>query len=248
VIYPARFPGFVADAEVPPAPPVAASPPAPLDLIADVHEPAEIQDMLREMGVPVRRQKLQPADYVIGEAAVERKTISDFFGSMIRKRLFDQCARLASEYKEPYLLLEGDVAEFLEHKQPTAVWGAMVKITFDMRVPILPSPSREASAQFLYVLWNRERKEPSHTGVRWKPPGFVSPAEEQKFVLQGMPLVGDRLSENLLAHFGTLRRAFAAKEKALLRVPLMGDIKAKAYTELLDREFPRRDRKLEPED
>lgn len=240
------------------------TPPAPWSVIADVHEPPAIQELLRQRGVPVVRQKLQPADYVIGEAAVERKTISDFFSSMVRKRLFDQCSRLAASYKEPYLLLEGDVAEFMQRKQPQAVWGAMVRIAFDMRVPILPAPTQEASAQFLYVLWNRERKEPSHTGasgsgasdapsgagglrggIRWKPPGFASPAEEQKFVLQGMPLVGDRLSENLLDQFGTLRRAFNATPKELLRVPLMGDVKARAFNELLDRPFPRKNAKLE---
>lgn len=216
-------------------------------LVVDVHEPAGIEALLRERGVPLERRKLQPADYVVGEIGVERKTVSDFFNSLVRKRLFDQCERLAASYKAPYLLLEGDVAEFMERKQPTAAWGAMVHVVFDLRVPILPSPSKEASAQFLYVLWNRQRKEPSRAGVRWKPPGFASPQEEQKFVLQGLPLVGDRLSENLLTHFGTLRRTFAAKEKELLRVSLMGDIKAKAMTELLDRAYPRRDAQLPKE-
>jgi len=59
-----------------------------MKLIADLHEKNSlVAAELIELGVDVEFKHLKVADYIIGNVAVERKTISDFISSMINKRL-----------------------------------------------------------------------------------------------------------------------------------------------------------------
>lgn len=139
-----------ADASVPPNPP----PAAPV-VVADVNEPLDLLDLLVARGVDVQRQRLAPADFVIGAMGIERKTVGDFHASMIDKRLFEQLSRLRDAYPKAALLLEGDVAFFEERRQPRASWGALIAIAVDMGVTILPTSSREASADLLDLLARR---------------------------------------------------------------------------------------------
>jgi ERCC4-type nuclease len=219
--------------------------PPPATVVADVHEPLDLVEAVRERGVPIERRRLAPADFVVGPLAIERKSVGDFHRSMVQKRLFEQVTRLKETYPTAALLLEGDLSFFEELASPRAAWGALLAIAIDLDVRVLPTPSREASAELLAVLARRVGRGGSgRTDVRFKP-RLLGPHAEQKFVAQGLPGVGDVTSESLLARFGTLRRLFAASERELLRVPGVGETRAEAITELLDRRFEGRQRALE---
>ena len=221
---------------------------APL-VIVDTSEPPEMLEHLRAAGAAVERQRLQPADYVVGPVAIERKSVADFHASMIDKRLFEQVARLKETYPTCALVLEGDAAFFDERLSPRAVWGALCSLAFDFQLAILPTSGREATAELLAVLARRMQRERGSGGgrpeVRYKPKR-LGPHAEQKFAVQGLPGIGDIVSESLLAHFGTVRRVFAASERELLRAPGIGKGRAADITEFLDRPFEGRQRRLRP--
>ena len=62
-----------------------------LKITADLHEKNSlVAAELVSLGVNVEFKHLKVADYLIGDAAIERKTISDFISSMINKRLLRQ--------------------------------------------------------------------------------------------------------------------------------------------------------------
>src|SRR3990172_3370117 len=87
--------------------------PMPADLVVEANEPRAIHDRLVELGGSAVRGKITPGDYVCGEIGIERKTLQDFFASLIRKRLFEQLRRLREAYPVALLILEGDLAEGL---------------------------------------------------------------------------------------------------------------------------------------
>lgn len=205
---------------------------APL-LYADVHEPREICTELRRLGAHVEVRKITPGDYVIGEVAVERKTIRDFFSSMLNTRLFEQLQRLRETYPVALLLLEGDMAEVAEYRNPGAFWGAFISIALNLQIPILFAPDHEQSARALHTLYQRQGKDSSEYGLRHKPK-LMSLQERQRFIVQGLPNVGEILSRNLLEHFGSARRVFQATEGDLIRVAKIGPLKAAQITGLLD--------------
>ena len=68
---------------------------ARLPLVIDVNEPGDIPERLRALGVDFEIKRIAPGDYVLGPVGIERKTLADFFNSLVRKRLFEQGERSA---------------------------------------------------------------------------------------------------------------------------------------------------------
>lgn len=217
-------------------------------IVADVNEPLDLLALLEAKGAVVERRRLAPADFVVGGLAIERKSVGDFHSSIINKRLFEQLTRLKETYPSCALLLEGDLSFFEERKHPRALWGALLSATLDLGVTLLPTPSKDASAELLTVLACRVARGgfggyARGEGVRFKP-RLLSPGAEQRFAVQGLPGIGDVVSENLLEHFGRVRRVFASSERELLRVAGVGKLRATEITEFLDRPYAGRQRRL----
>lgn len=221
-------------------------------LVADCNEPPDLLELLEARGVEVDVRRLAPADFVVGRLAVERKSVGDFHASMIDKRLFEQLSRLREAYPPPVaLLLEGDLSFFEGRRQPKASWGALAAIAVDMGVAVLPTPSKEASADLLVVLARRAARAHEANGggggsrhdVRFKPraPGASA---AQRFAVQGLPGIGDVVSDALLERFGSVRRVFMATERELLRVPGIGKGRAKEVAAFLDMRYRGRQGRL----
>jgi ERCC4-type nuclease len=216
-------------------------------LVADVHEPADIVDAVRALGVPVEVRKLQPADYVVGPVAVERKTIGDFASSLFNKRLFDQVDRIRSAYGQALLVVEGSMEELEGFQNPAAFYGALCHIALDRGVSVIPTPGKDQTAKLLATMHKRLDREASVYGLRYKPPN-LTPQQEMMFVVQGLPSVGGVLSSRLLERFGTVRRVMRAQERELRRIPLVGPEKARRISEVLDRPWEGRQARLEEGD
>ncbi len=224
-------------------PTVSVPEPQPL-VVADVREPSDLVDLLRAQDVEVERRVLAPADFVVGGLAVERKSVGDFHASLIDKRLFEQMTRMVATYDACALLLEGDLAFFAQRRHPRAIWGALASLTLGFGVAVLPVPDREASAQMLAVLARRALREGrAAPEVRFRPRA-PSIAAQQKFAVQGLPGIGDVVSEALLERFGTVRRVFEAGERDLLRAPGVGKLRAREISAFLDRPFEGRQQRL----
>ncbi len=215
----------------------------PLTFYVDIHEPADIEDRLRDAGLPVERRAITPGDYVVGEVGVERKTIRDFFSSLIQKRLYEQVSRLQETYPSALLLVEGDLAIVGEYANPKAFWGAFLSLHLEAGIPILFTPDGEHTALVLETLYRRQVRTGGAFGLRHKPK-FLSKAQQQEFVVQGLPQIGDTLSQALLERFGTVRQVMASSERDLQKVPKIGAVKAAQIANLLDAAYEGRQRKL----
>jgi len=194
-------------------------------LVMDANEPDDIYERLRALDVKVERKRIAPGDYVIGPIGIERKSLADFFGSMVRKRLFEQVRRLREAYPQPLVLLEGDLSEISTFRHPQAILGALVALEVSEGVPVLTTADKEQTAILLRVIWQRQGKAAVEYGLRHKPKE-MSLEERQRFLVEGLPSVGETLARNLLEHFGSVRAVFDASEEELKRVPKIGDTKA----------------------
>lgn len=205
-------------------------------LVVDVHEPAEIVAALRARDVPLVERKIHPGDYVVGELAIERKTIYDFWASLARQRLFEQVARLRETYDSCLLIVEGESQAVQAFSNPRAIHGAMASLALDFRVPILWTSGHAGTADLLAVLHRRERAAGRGTFVRSRPKA-TSPALAQRHLVMGLPGVGEVTAERLLSHFGSARAVFCATPRELARVPRVGERQAMAIAELLARPY-----------
>ncbi|MFQ6012644.1 MAG: ERCC4 domain-containing protein [Thermoplasmata archaeon] len=216
----------------------------PLILYVDVHEPEEIERHLREAGVSVKRKTLAPGDYVVGEVGVERKTIRDFFSSIVNRRLWEQVSRLRDTYPRPLVVVEGDLALLDDFPNPKAFWGTFLALHLEEGVPVLFPPTYLHTALLLETLYRRQRETRSSFGLRHKPK-LLSLPQRQEFAVQGLPQIGDTLSRTLLERFGSVRGVMAASERDLMKVPMIGPGKAFRIAELLDAPYAGGQRRIE---
>src|SRR5947208_5728998 len=196
-----------------------------IPLVVDSNEPEDIPERLRELGVDIEVRKIAPGDYVLGPVGIERKTLSDFFNSMVRKRLFEQVRRLREAYPQPLVVLEGDLAEISTFRSPQAILGALLVLETTERVPVLTTADKEQTAMLLSILWKRQDKGAAEYGLRHKPKA-MSLEQRQRFVVEGLPSIGETLARSLLERFGSVRAVFSATEEDLKKVPKIGDVKA----------------------
>ena len=213
-------------------------------LVVDVNEPENLPERLRELGVDLEVRRLAPGDYVLGPIGIERKTLTDFFNSLIRKRLFEQVQRLRDAYPQPLVILEGDLSEISTFKHPQSVLGALLAIETKERVPILTTADKEQTALLLSILWKGQEKGAPEYGLRHKPKA-LSLGQRQRFLVEGLPSIGETLARSLLERFGSVRAVFDASEEDLRKVPKIGEVKAAEIVRLLTVPYEGEQRHLE---
>ncbi len=219
-----------------------------ITLVIDSNEPEDIPDRLRELGVDLEVRKIAPGDYVLGPIGIERKALFDFFNSLVRKRLFAQLRRLRDAYPQPLVILEGDLAEISTFKHPQSILGALLALEVGERVPVLTTADKDQTALLLSILWKRQEKGAADYGLRHKPKAMTV-AQRQRFLVEGLPSVGETLARNLLERFGSVRGVFNASEEELKRVSKIGDVKASEIVRLASAPYEGEQRHLdEPSD
>ncbi|MEW6069539.1 MAG: ERCC4 domain-containing protein [Candidatus Thermoplasmatota archaeon] len=212
-------------------------------MIIDTREPKSIGKLLLEKGIKFKVKSITPGDYIIGKLALERKTLRDFFSSMVKKRLFEQLKRLKECYPQCSLILEGDINELNYFKNPGAFWGAFYTIISELGIPIFFTPDKTQTAILLYTLYQRQFKEKREEALRFKPK-FLTLEQKQEFLVQGLPNIGEKLSKLLLEHFGSVRNVYLAKERDLMKVEGIGEKIAKEITELLGSKYKSKQKRL----
>lgn len=213
-------------------------------LIIDSNEPEDIPEKLQEFGVEFEVRKIAPGDYVLGPVGIERKTLTDFFSSLVKKRLFEQVQRLRDAYPQPLVILEGDLAEISTFQHPQAILGALLSIETTERVPVLNTADKDQTALLLSVLWKRQDKGAAEYGLRHKPKAMTRD-QRQRFLVEGLPSVGETLARNLLEHFGTVQAVFNASEEDLKRVAKIGDVKAAEIVQLVRAKYEAPQKRLD---
>lgn len=74
-------------------------------ILVDDREPVDIVNSLRNFGVEVQVQRLTAADYIVGNFAVERKTVEDFHFSIVDGRLWRQLKGMLDQFPTSNILL-----------------------------------------------------------------------------------------------------------------------------------------------
>ncbi|MDP8023110.1 MAG: ERCC4 domain-containing protein [Conexivisphaerales archaeon] len=206
------------------------------EIIADNREAASnLPALLKELGLNVRFEQLAVGDYILSdEIAIERKTINDFISSLFDGRLFRQVSDLTSVYRQPVLLVEGDITIIPSLVNNVKVYyGALASLTINFPIKLIFVPSLNESAIFIErLVYNLNKEQRPHNIVKEK---GQSIREQQLNLMASLPGVGEKLAEKLLKHFGTPIKAFNASQTALAEV--IGYAKAQKVKQLLESKF-----------
>ncbi len=209
-----------------------------LRIIVDEREkPSGVPEELHSLGVTVEYRVLDVADYVVGTYAVERKSVRDFISSLYSGRLFDQAHRIGETYQTTLLVVEGDLWEELKAiRNPRSLWGALISAVLDFGLNTFFTPNEKQTAQFLFTLGRGGRFKGGSGGppVVVKKPKTHDLRRIQISVLSSLPSIGPRMAEQLLSHFGSLRKVFSASVTEMSVGASVGRARALSLAKLLD--------------
>jgi DNA excision repair protein ERCC-4 len=183
-----------------------------------------------------------------GGVVVERKTVTDFLSSVRSNRLWDQLLRmmkvdqiLGYDVKHRILVVTGSFDEYFKAIEDVSArsmlvhWsqlmGAFMEIIYIYNTPVIHAESAVAFKAFMRILVKRESSGMNDKlpDARWyrKPVKADLPVKDRKkYVLTSIPYIGERLAENLLAHFSTISEIACASVEELQKVPKIGKKKA----------------------
>ena len=131
-----------------------------MKIIADYREKNSLVcSEIVDLGSDCEFQHLKVADFLIGNVAVERKTVSDFINSMINKRLMRQLEEL-KQYEKRLLIVEGIEEQELYNDEPegmngNAIRGMLLYISLETSTPIIFTKDYKDTARFLHLIKKR---------------------------------------------------------------------------------------------
>ncbi|MFH1249453.1 MAG: ERCC4 domain-containing protein [archaeon] len=194
---------------------------------------------LIEQKQEIEIKTLEIGDYIIGDIAIERKTIQDFISSTINKRLSAQLENL-KKYKRKILILEGfDYNREISGMHPNAIRGMFLSIELDYDTPIIFVKDDEETAKYLILLAKRFEKtkvyslNPKRTSRNLK--------QQQQFVLEGFPGIGPVIAKSLLKEFKTLKNIINADLDKLTGSKKITESVAKEMKRILDSQYSKLD-------
>ena len=176
-----------------------------LNIIVDHREPAGIKKHLIKLGMNVKEQQLDIADYVLSDmVACERKTGADLISSIMDNRLFEQIDRLIETYEQPILILE-DLSLAFERvewkKRKKHVFGALTYIFLRRQLPIVRTGSKSETAILLNRIASWTQEEKTDPLIARKSPKKRTLRDDQLYFLQGLYNTGQKKGEILLDTF-----------------------------------------------
>lgn len=187
---------------------------------------------LISQGFQVDFQQLPVADYIVGETAIERKTISDLKSSIINRRIMNQLMEL-KQHPKSVLLIEGianeDLYEGIIHEN--AFRGFLLSVALEYRVPIIFTKDEEDTAKYLEIL-AKKKDNNSPPSIRQSMIHF-SEEQQAQFILEGFPFIGPVTAKKLINKFKSLNMIFNASEEELK--PILGK-RAISFKNILSKE------------
>ena len=160
---------------------------------------------LKSLGAKLEIKPLDAGDYILSnELAAERKTVTDFVSTLMRRKLFEQVFALKDTYPNAFLIFEGYAP--LIHKfsriKPGAVWAAMFTLARH-GIPIIPTLNQRETAQLLYSAARLEQTERKRTPRIHPVKKFRSLREAQIYFISSLPGIGAERARSILERYGT---------------------------------------------
>jgi len=205
-------------------------------IIADYREKNSLVcSELVSLGSDCEFQELKVGDFLIGNVAVERKTVSDFISSMINKRLLRQLEEL-KQYEKRLLIIEGIEEQELYNDSPegmngNAIRGMLLYIALETNTPTIFTKDYQDTARFLHLIKKRIEKGPKEISLQAKKRN-LSFKEQKQFIIESFPNIGPVKAKKLLKKFRTISNIINADEPALKEI-LRG--RAENFKKLIDK-------------
>jgi len=218
-------------------------------MYVDVHEPEEIVEALRkEHGIYVQVRPLEAGDYAFSNLLVERKTLNDFYNSIVHgdKHIWKQVIKLKSVAERPYLIVERwNPYFFKDKKKERTVYGALARISLmGIHVVTLQGSGKNFGdfVTFLaYLFFSSDKKKAS-----LKPVPQKLKERNKKEILSDMlvmiPMIGRKQADELAGRISSMKELCEKTSEDWKRLcPFLGEKRLKMLKWVLRGEKDERD-------
>ncbi|MCW8966748.1 MAG: helix-hairpin-helix domain-containing protein [Candidatus Pacearchaeota archaeon] len=174
---------------------------------------------LIKLGFQPEIKELKVADYIFNNIAIERKTVSDLYSSIIDKRIFNQIEEL-KQYQNRLIIIEGleNKELYNDHQKQginaNAIRGILLSITLKHKTPVIFTKNSFDTAKFIEVLSKKKQTEPSLNVTKKN----LTKKEQMQFILESFQGIGPKNARKLLVEFETLKNIFNAKPEELQKI------------------------------
>jgi Fanconi anemia group M protein len=202
-------------------------------VVSDYRE-KEVMEALKLFGAHVNKTSLAVGDFVCSDRlVVERKDHSDFVGSIIDGRIFEQAQRMKDEFEKPVFIIEGNSNRDIS---VNALKAAVATLAANFGASVISTKNPRDTALTIFWLAKKEqygngRGVAIRVGKKSKDDWKLA---EQ--IVCGLPGVSTVMCKRLLGHFGTVERVFSASEDELLAVEGVGKKMAKRIRNVLNKD------------
>jgi len=198
-------------------------------VVCDYRE-KEVIDCLKNLGAIVNDQALDVGDFICSErACIERKAYSDFVGSIIDGRIFEQVANLKENFAVPVVIIEGYSYNRINDN---ALKAAIASLLVNYGVSLIASKNPADTAKIIFWIAKKEQSAGKELVIKFgRKPKDVKRLKES--VVGSLPGVSVVLAKRLLEKFGNVEKIFAASESELQLVEGIGEKLAKKIKKAL---------------
>ncbi len=163
--------------------------------------------------VDYEMKQLDVADIIVSEdVAIERKEGTDFVGSIMDNRLFEQFLRLKETYPKPILILEGLNDHVFETTgmNINSIYGALAYLSYKMEISVIPTRNLDDTAIVVERIAYREQVKDEKPVLSRSAPKNMDLFQRRCFILEGLLNVGPTKAEQLIEKFKTPYKVFKA--------------------------------------
>lgn len=181
-------------------------------IIVDCEEPNDIISKIPNKKI----EKLYAGDYIVNDLLIERKSLIDFYNSVVSNRLWRQLDRMKNlDEFQSCLAITGDLFGNVGHNGSSFIINAFKTVIQFYKIPIVQFTDIDEFVNFLNIC-DREEKE---KGDLYKEQNIDDRKIISIAMIDGMDL---RISQNLLDYFSTIKNIAMAGKKKLKKVKDVG--------------------------
>jgi len=170
--------------------------------IVDDREPKTVQNVLREYFPDLVVRRIEVADVIDGNIAIERKTSLDFAASITgEKRLYSQARNMRMNYEHCYIIMVGtyeDVRNSRYHDVTVNRFiGAMADMAMLYKVPVLQCENNKQFGRYCQSLFKKADGEAPNNITKvnkWK-------ENQELSCLLGIYGLGEKRARSILKQF-----------------------------------------------
>lgn len=203
-------------------------------VISDYRE-KEVTTNLKLLGARVNTTSLAIGDFVCSDRlVVERKNHSDFVGSIVDGRIFQQAKRMKEEFERPVFIIEGNSNRDIS---VNALKATIATLATNFRASVISTKNPKDTALTIFWLAKKEQQDSGREiAVRvGKKPKDEKKLQEQ--IVCGLPGVSTVICKRLLKKFGTVEGVFSTTEEELIEIEGIGKKLAKKIRKVLEKKW-----------